>query len=210
MEQLRLKPVAFCGENPIISLVSDGTEEVSAAASYWHCTYSAYGEGNVLLLYMNEANATALGQPAVAVYADNAPLGRFLSNTFNQHFDDWKGLGFYRAPVQQARFFRISDSRRFYRVDCHAEQILINLLWEELRDPDFRTFPDLSGGGFGAAGDEHYNVANVIFLCGEGHIVVNQQEAVGVPQTRTLPDGRYSSSVFVALSETWIKITQPT
>src|SRR5688572_4750244 len=98
MESLRLSPVVFCGENPHIVLYNDDT--ISAAASYWHCTFSAYGEGNVLLLYLDAANAAALKQPSIAVYADNAPLARYLTDTFNQHFEDWDKLGFGGAPIK--------------------------------------------------------------------------------------------------------------
>src|SRR5689334_9923163 len=102
MDSVRLKPVVFCGENPVMELFSPGTETLSAAASYWHATYSPYGEGHALLLYLNAANATALGRPTAAIYADNAPLARFLTNTFNQHFEGWESLGFKDAAVQQA------------------------------------------------------------------------------------------------------------
>jgi hypothetical protein len=206
MESIRLSPVVFCGENPAIVLVNSDTGTTTAAASYWDCTYSVYGEGQVLLVYLDDANAAELGQPTIAVYADNIPLGRYLTDTFNQHFDDWKAFGFGGAPIQQARFFKESDSREFYRVACHAEQTHIDLLWHDIRGCDFRTFLDLFGGGFGAAGDEHYHVANVIFLCGQGRIAINQRTAAGEAQTRTLDNGRFSSSVFVALSETWIKV----
>jgi hypothetical protein len=207
VESMRLSPVVFCGENPAIVLVNAQTGKPSAAASYWHCTYSAYGEGHVLLVYLDAANAANLKQPSIAIYADNVSLGRYLTDTFNQHFDDWKELGFGGASIQQARFFKESDSREFYRVACHAEKTHIDLLWHDIHGCDFRTFPDLFGGGFGVAGDEHYSVANVIFLCGKGDITINQRRAAGEPQTRTLPDGRFSSSVFIALSETWIKLS---
>jgi hypothetical protein len=42
--------------------------------------------------------------------------------------------------------------------------------------------------------------------CARGSITINQQQASGEPQTQTLPDGRFASSVFLALSETWIRM----
>ncbi|MEP7291956.1 MAG: hypothetical protein ABI835_09240 [Chloroflexota bacterium] len=215
METQRLSPVVFCGENPHIVLYGAGSETISAAASYWTCTYSAYGVGHVLLLHLDAANAAALNQPAQAIYSDNAPLAHTLTDSFNQHFDDWQGFGFASTPIQPAQFVKDSSGAGeagvdpFYRVTCHSEAAQIDLLWQEMRGFDFRTFADLQGGGFGAAGDEHYHVANVIFLCGAGSIAVNGLPAAGEAQTRTLPNGRFSSSVFVALSETWIKIEPP-
>ena len=210
MDSLRLKPIAFCGENPVMELYVPGTEILAAAVSYWHGTYSPHGEGHALLVYLDAANAAALRQPNVAIYADNAPLARYLADTFNQHFNGWKGLGFKDAAITQARFFDESDTRQFFRVSCHSPQAMIDVLWMDIRSSDFRTFPDLNEGGFGVAGDEHYHVSNAIFLCGQGHISLNQQSPSGEPITRTLPDGRFSSSVFVALSETWVKLEPST
>jgi len=210
LESLRLKPIAFCGENPVMELVDPTSEIMTAAASYWHCTYSPQGEGHVLLLYLDAANAAALGQSSVAIYADNMPLARFVTDTFNQHFDGWKDFGFGTAPVQQGRFVREADARQFYRVTCDIGTAMVDVLWTDIRSSDFRTFPDLNGGGFGIAGDEHYHVSNAIFLCGQGAISINKQQVSGAAQTRTLADGRFSSSVFVALSETWVKMESPT
>lgn len=210
MEPVRLKPIVFCGENPVMELYVEGTETLAAAASFWHSTYSVHGEGHALLLYLNADNATALGQPNAAIYSDNEPLARYLTDTFNQHFDDWKDLGFKDAPIYQARFFKETNTRQFYRVACHTQKSIIEVRWTDIRSSDFRTFPDLNGGGFGAAGDEHYHVSNAIFLCGQGSISINQQPVTGQAYTKTMPDDRFTSSVFVALSETWVKIEAPT
>jgi hypothetical protein len=131
-----------------------------------------------------------------------------LTDTFNQHFEDWQQFEFSGAAVEQAHFSKDSDSREFYRINCASGQTQIVLLWRDIRDRSFRTFPDLNGGGFGLARNEHYHVANVIFLYGQGSITINQRQAVGAAQTCTLSDGRFSSSVFVARSETWIKSTE--
>lgn len=53
-------------------------------------------KATALLLYLDAANATAVGQPAAVIYADNAPLARYLTDTFNQHFDGWKDLALKR------------------------------------------------------------------------------------------------------------------
>lgn len=205
MQKERLKPVAFCGENPAIQLVTPDTDTISAAASYWRCTYSTFGEGDVLLLYLDAANAAALGQPTSAIYADNALLARYLTDTFNQHFEGWQDKGFASAAVQSARFYKQADVRQFYRLACHTEHAVIDLLWNEPREGEFRTFPDLNPDGFGVAKDEHYHVSAAFFLCEQGSIRVNNQLAVGEPQTRMLDNVILTSSIFVALSETWVK-----
>lgn len=192
-----------------MELFDSTTKTITAAASFWHCTYSPHGEGSALLLYLDAANAAALEQPTVAIYADNAPLARYLTDNFNQHFDGWKDFGFKGAAVQQARFVREVDARRFYRAACHTDTAVIDILWTDIRSSDFRTFPDLNGGGFGLTGDEHYHVSNAIFLCEQGAISINKRHASGAAQTLTTPEGRFASSVFIALSETWVKLEAP-
>jgi len=200
--------VVFCGENPNIMLVN-ASETTTAAASYWTAPTRPTGRSRFINLSGCEQCGSARS-PVIAIYADNASLARYLTDTFNQHFEDWQQLGFSEAAVQQARFSKASDSRQFYRITCSSDQNQIDLLWSEFRDASFRTFPDLNGGGFGVAGDEHYHVANAIFLCGQGSITINQRPAAGAVQTRTSPEGRFLSSVFVALAETWIKADEVT
>lgn len=205
MEALRLNDVVFCGENPGLDLLKPGTETVTAGASYWFCTYSPYGEGHVLMLHLDAENAAALNHPAVAIYADNPALGRYVADTFTQHFGEgWKSANLPNTPIQTARFFRESDSRRFYRIACHVEQTRIELLWQDLRGGLFRNMPNNSG--MGAAGDESFHISTVFFLAEQASITINGQKAAGEIETKTEDDGRFSSSAFVALSETWIKI----
>src|SRR3954465_5396670 len=108
LNALRISPIVFCGENPNIMLVN-ASETISAAASYWDCTYSAYGVGHVLLLYLDAHNAAVLNHPTIAIYADNVPLARYLTDTFTQHFDGWQQWNFSEAAVQQARFSKDGD-----------------------------------------------------------------------------------------------------
>ena len=98
MESLRLKPIAFCGENPVMEFYVPGTETLAAAVSYWHSTYSPQGEGHALLVYLDPANAAALGQPTVAIYADNVPLARYLTDTLTSISTVGKGLVSKRLP----------------------------------------------------------------------------------------------------------------
>lgn len=164
----------------------------------------------VLLLYLDAANAATLNQPTTAIYADNVPLARFVTDTFNQHFDEWKPFDFLNTAVQQAQFFKESASGQFYRVGCHAEKTVIDLHWGAIRLSGYRLFPDIFGGGLGLTKNEHYHVSNVISVCEIGKITVNSSEVNGKPDTNVLLDGRLSSSVFLAHSETWIKAEEIT
>lgn len=203
MEALRLNNVVFCGENPGMTLVNADTDTTAANLSYWFCTYSPHGEGHVLFLQLDGANASALKHPAVTVYSDNAPLARYLAEMFTQHFDGWDDKDLPNMPILPARIFKESDSRSFYRVACHGEQAHIELLWEDVRDISFRTFPDMDFA------PNRFQVATVFFLCGKATISVNQQPVTGITQVKTRDDGQLSSTAFVALAETWIKVEQP-
>lgn len=204
MEALRLNNVVFCGENPGLTLVNPDTEATTATSSYWFCTYSPHGEGHVLFLQLDAANASALNHPAVAIYSDNAPLARYLAEMFTQHFGDWKDKDLPNAPILPARIFKESDSRSFYRVACHGEQAHVELMWEDVRDISFRTFPDMDFP------PNRFQVATVFFLCAKAAISINGQAVTGEPQVKTRDDGQLSSSAFVALAETWIKVENPT
>jgi hypothetical protein len=84
------RPVLFAGENHLITLYRPGTDDPVAGVSCWRCTYSEYGEGFVLAIW---CDAAALGRddlPPVAVYADNAAMGRMVMSLFNQYFEGFR------------------------------------------------------------------------------------------------------------------------
>jgi hypothetical protein len=81
------------------------------------------------------------------------------------------------------------------------------LLWQDIRKRQLFVITDLNDGGFGINGNEHYDVYTNIMLCGEATITVNGQVVAGqiIAEER---DGRFTSSAFLAFSETWLKLEQ--
>src|SRR6478672_484145 len=128
------RPVIFTGENPGLSLFRPGNGELVAAASYWRCTYSAHGEGNALIMWLDLTAAGAGEGTLTAIYADNKAMARFVTDTLNQHFGDFQNKGFPAVAPEPARFFQESDSRVYHRVVAHADAHRIELVWRDVRD----------------------------------------------------------------------------
>jgi hypothetical protein len=188
------RPVIFAGENHLITLYRPGTDEAVAGASCWRCTYSEHGEGFVLAMWCGPAAVGAPGLPPIAVYADNAAMGRMVMARFNQYFAGFQGRGLAELTPQPARFSQHADGRRLHRITCRSEALGIELLWREVFDAALEIFDNRSG-------PEPYDVSAVICPCRRGAISVD-----GVPLRgeARVPDGESASSAFLAFSETWV------
>jgi hypothetical protein len=191
------QPVIFTGENPGLSLFRPGSGELVAAASYWRCTYSAHGEGNTLMFWLDLAAAGAGSGTLTAIYADNAPMARFVSDTLNQHFGDFQNKGFADTQPEHARFFQESDSRRYHRVVVHAGEHSIELVWRDVRD-----YQQVIGSEM-ALGGRSFELATVICPCAEGSITFDGKPVQGEVRLSER-DGRPQSSAFLAFGESWV------
>lgn len=191
--------VILCGENPGLALHEPGTGRIVANASYWRCTYSAHGEGNVLVLWVEAGDAVIL--PG-AIYADNAPLARFVVGAIVQHFETFRDRGLAELEPRQARFTQDFGGRRYHRVTCQAEGTSIELLWRDVREYQLRHFPN--NREFGVAGDRVYDVTTVICPCADGQIAIDGQLVPGVVRIDTNKEPA-ESSAFLAFSETWVE-----
>ncbi|HET8631012.1 MAG TPA: hypothetical protein VFL91_26630 [Thermomicrobiales bacterium] len=187
-------PVIFTGENPGLTLHAPGENRAVAAASYWRCTYSEAGEGNALIIWY----AGAGGTPTRAIYADNAALGRFVTDTLTQHFGDFKGHGFADIAPTPARFFQESDSRRYHRVACHADGRIIELVWRDVLDRQQVI------GSQRVIGPRSFELATVICPCSAASITVDGRAIPGEVRVRTDDGGRPGSSAFLAFAESWV------
>jgi hypothetical protein len=191
------RPVIFTGENPGLSLFRPGSGELVAAASYWRATFSAHGEGNALILWLDLAACGGDGT-RTAIYADNAAMARFVTDTLNQHFGDFQDKGFPAVTPEPARFFQESDSRRYHRVVAHTEAHQIELTWRDVRDYQQVIGSDTQLGG------RSFELATVICPCAEASIVVDGVPVQGEVRL-TERDGRPQSSAFLAFAESWVE-----
>ena len=191
------RPVIFTGENPGLSLFRPGTGELVAAASYWRTTYSAHGEGNALVVWLDLAAAGVGEGTLTAIYADNAPLARFVTDTLNQHFGDFQNKGLPSVAPEPARFFQESDSRSYHRVAAHAETHRIELVWRDVRDYQQVIGSELLLGG------RSFELATVICPCAEATITFDGKPVPGEVRLSER-DGRPQSSAFLAFAESWV------
>jgi hypothetical protein len=187
-------PVIFAGENPGLTLYAPGEDRVVAAASYWRGTYSPAGEGNVLIIWYVGGD----GGTARAIFADNAALGRFVTDTFTQHFGSFSDQGFAAVEPTMARFFQESDSRSYHRVACHAGEQVIELVWRDVRDRQMMLVSEMALGG------RSFELATIMCPCGEASITIAGQPLAGEVRVSTDGGGRPRSSAFLAFAESWV------
>jgi hypothetical protein len=190
------RPVVFAGENPGLSLFRPGTGDLVAAASYWRCTYSAHGEGNALILWLDATAAGGSGA-RTAIYADNAAMARFVADALTQHFGDFQDKGLPGVAPEPARFFQESDSRDYHRVVAQAEGRRVELVWWDVRDYQQVIGSAMTLGGRG------WELATVICPCAEATITVDGRPVEGAVRL-TERDGRPQSSAFLAFAESWV------
>ena len=188
------RPVVFSGENSMIRLYRSSGEDIVAAASYWRCTYSEYGEGNALVVWADPVE-TRLGELAPhAVYADNLAMGRMVTTEFNQYLRGYQNRGFGEMAPRPARFFQQADGRRQHRVTCLTGEVTIELLWQDVLDASLCFFDNTSGS-------RKFEVSSVICPCARASISVDGKSAVAEVRRQA---GTTESSAFLALSETWV------
>lgn len=192
------RPVIFCGENPGLSLFGANGGGLVAAASYWRCTYSAHGEGNALILWLDQDAAGAGGGALRAIYTDNPAMARFVTDTLNQHFGDFQNRDFPAVQPELARFSQESDSRHYHRVVCHAADRRIELEWRDVRD-----YQQVIGSQL-TFGDRSFELATVICPCATATITVDGRPVTGEVRLSER-DGRPQSSAFLAFAESWVE-----
>lgn len=192
------RPVIFTGENPGLSLYRPGTDELVVAASYWRCTYSAHGEGNVLVLWLDQAALEAGEGTLTVIYADNAPLARFVTDTLNQHFGDFQNRGFADVQPEPARFSQEWGSRGSHRVAVQAAERRVELVWRDVRDYGQVVATAMALGG------RSFDLATVICPCATGTITVDDVAVAGEVRLGER-DGRPQSSAFLAFAESWVE-----
>lgn len=198
-----LAQVIFCGENPEMRLVRpENVDAEIAFASYWRCSYSPYGSGQLLALHI-EANALENGADAVTILAaDNLPLGRALVDELVQHFPGLGHIPFTDINVQLANLSQTSDGQKNYRVECMTTQQQIDITWEGVLDVRLpQTYANfITEAERGTVLD----VSNVICPVKGGNIVINGAAVNGC--VHSFHDGTMPrSTAFLAFSETWVR-----
>ena len=185
------RPVLVCGENPAFTLYDDSGER-NVVASYWHITWSQYGAGHVLILWLRDS------PQATGIYADNAPLAALLLERLVRHFPEFERLAIETAPQVAATLNHSSDGHSFYAVECRPEgRDVIKLRWAELLDVKQIAWPAFP------TGDILHDLTTVICPCRSASVMIDTHAIPGAIQTGE-SGGYPSSSAFLAFSETWV------
>ncbi|KAB2857487.1 MAG: hypothetical protein F9K46_12895 [Anaerolineae bacterium] len=192
--------IIFCGENPEMKLYRPDTEQLVALASYWRCTFSLHGIGNALVI--NVESDTPNTPMLQGIYTDNFELGRWLADTFVQHFEDFKGRGWPQIQLTQARFVQEMDSRRYHRVAVYSANDHLILTWDEALAQRLFHVPQLTTG---LNGETKHDVYTVICPCKTGSIVVNGQGVEGQVRSDLSDPNWPRCTAFMAFSETWVE-----
>lgn len=188
------RPVFFSGENPGMTLVVPGTEQLAAVASYWVCTDSPWGVGHALLLWLGTPS-TEIGQGGI--FTDNSKLAQVLVKDLTQHFPEFQGVPVNTLDYVDAKCEHSYDGTS-YRVVCQTTAANVEVEWVELLDRKQVFWPQFP------AGNVAYDLTTVICPCRAGHIQINGKLVTGEVQTAQAADGTFSSTAFLAFAETWI------
>jgi hypothetical protein len=192
--------VIFSGENPGLTLYKPETEQRVAAVSYWRCVYSAHGEGNAMIIWV-DPEGSGIGEAAPhAIYTDNPGVARLVTERFTRHFGGFSDLGFENVEPTYARFFQESDSRWYHRVVCNDASTVVELTWADVLD-----YQQVLRQGY-ELGPSRWDLMTVICPCAYAQVMVNNQTVNGEVRTSADGSGKPSSSCFLAFSETWVEL----
>ena len=180
--------VLLTGENSVIRLCTEDSDNFTTNATFWRVLSSPGGAGHVLYL------KSELTEARWRIYADNIAMARWLQSSV---------LGVINAELRDptiamidAQFVRSGDVRDFWteRLDTRDEQIA--LTWYRLGEPFLvHTQPNTIPG-------RPYGMCTVLIPALGARLTRNGIEAKGQPWPRDR-EGRPSSTCVLGLCESW-------
>lgn len=192
------RPIFMCGENPGLRLYAPNTEQLVAVASYWHCTYSPWGTGNALVLWLDaQVMSGAERYRSGGIFTDNVPLAHELVEALTQHFSEFRGLAVTELPYVEAACEHVFAGTR-YTAHCRTEAMQVEVVWEDLLDQKYLNWPQFP------AGSAAYDLTTVICPCRTGYVKLNGVVVLGEVQQGQAADGHPSSTAFLAFAESWV------
>jgi hypothetical protein len=188
MSTVDVNRVILTGENSVIRLSINDSDNFTTNATFWRILFSSGGPGHVLYL------KSELTESRWRIYSDNIAMARWLQSTV---------LGAINAElldltiaVTDARFRRSGDTRDFWseRVNTSDEQIV--LTWYQMGEPFLvHTQPNTLPG-------RPYGMCTVLVPALGARLTRNGVEAKGRPWPRDR-EGRASSTCVLGLCESW-------
>ncbi len=180
--------VVLTGENSVIRLGTDDSDNFSTNATFWRLLTSGAGPGHVLYI------KSELTGSRWQIYSDNIAMARWLQATV---------LGAINAelrdpaiPVVEAYFSKSGDARDFWTERLEAGGEDIALTWYRLGEPFLvHTQPNTIPG-------RPYGMCTVLVPALGARLTRNGREAKGRPWPRDR-EGRPSSTCVLGLCESW-------
>ena len=179
--------VILTGENSVIRLTGNDSDNFTTNATFWRILSSAGGPGHVLYL------KSELTEARWRIYSDNIGMARWLQSTvlgaINTELRDQS------IAVTDAQFGK-SDVRDFWteRLNTRDEEIV--LTWYQLGEPFLvHTQPNTIPG-------RPYGMCTVLIPALGARLTRNGTEAKGRPWPRDR-EGRPSSTCVLGLCESW-------
>jgi len=180
--------VLLTGENSVIRLSTDDSDNFTTNATFWRMLSSPGGAGHVLYL------KSELTEARWRIYADNIAMARWLqSSVLGAINPELRGPA---IAVTDAQFSRSGDVRDFWteRLDTRDEEIA--LTWYQLGEPFLvHTQPNTIPG-------RPYGMCTVLVPALGARLTRDGIEAKGRPWPRDR-EGRPSSTCVLGLCESW-------
>jgi hypothetical protein len=180
--------VILIGENSVIRLSQNDSDDFTTTASFWRILSSAGGPGHVL--YLN----SELTGGRWRIYADNIAVARWLQSTVVGVI--YAELLEPTVTVNEAQFNRSGDVRDFWTEQLSARDEQIVMTWYQMGEPLLvHTQPN-------TIPRRPYGMCTVLVPARGARLTRNGIEAEGRPWPRER-EGRTSSTCVLGLCESW-------
>lgn len=193
--------VDWSGDNPGIYLKETADGPFVSLTLWFRIALSAYGKGQVLLLFEEPTRAAAWPAAANLCLSDNEPLARYLVDGFARNFGAFRDAKAFAAlPYLPLLAYATSgDNRTSSIISATGPGVDVVLSWDKLGKPFAADVPPAQ-----SATGRHV-MYSVFVESAEASVVVNGRRLRGHPFPRPFM-GRTASSAFLACSETWIAV----
>jgi hypothetical protein len=191
--QLVVNPhdLILAGENSFVRLSTDGGKSASTRCSHWRVFWTPAGAGHALFIDSPVTNG-------VRIYADSAPLARFLQKEIEYLLH--KPFGDTSLPVTPATFERAGTPPDSCAEIARADGDVIRLSWSHFLDPfNFAAEPGFDGRPIG--------VQTTFFPAAEAQFAIGNRTADGQPWTLDR-GGRACTTACLAWCESWFRPRQ--
>lgn len=203
MERIPINPgtVDWSGENPGMFLKEEADGKFVTLISFFRVVRSAHGRGHAAFLFQDpHGDGTSPDKPNLCV-TDNEPLAKYLKDNFLAHSRAFRAIpALSNCRFQKGRDFVTSgDALTTYTERFRSETGEISLTWEPLGDAFMVEAPKEKSS------TREHEMFSVFVNASGVRGSINGRAVAGRPFPREV-QGRASSTAFLALAETWVRL----